>query len=259
VREPLQGLNVIVTRPRHQADALLEALASAGAHAISFPTIRIAPRSVTTSPGDDFDAVIFVSVNAVQHGSWVASTRTASAPVIAVGAATAAALLDHGVVAQTPAEANSEGVLAMPAIRALHAGMRVLLVRGVGGRATLPVGLRARSIEVVVAEVYERQCPAVDPAAAARLAEAGFRDHVALATSVETFENLVSLLGTEHTTVLARVGYFAAVSQRIGDHIRATLGGQLHHPVWQLTGAGVHPIVTGLRDNWVHVSAGRTG
>ena len=145
-----------MTRPRHQADALLEALASAGAHAISFPTIRIAPRSVTTSPGDDFDAVIFVSVNAVQHGSWVASTRTASAPVIAVGAATAAALLDHGVVAQTPAEANSEGVLAMPAIRALHAGMRVLLVRGVGGRATLPVGLRARSIEVVVAEVYER-------------------------------------------------------------------------------------------------------
>ena len=117
VRQPLQGLNVIVTRPRHQADALLEALASAGAHAISFPTIRIAPRSVTTSPGDDFDAVIFVSVNAVQHGSWVASTRTASAPVIAVGAATAAAPYWNMAWWRKPRPRLTARVLAMPAIQ----------------------------------------------------------------------------------------------------------------------------------------------
>ena len=46
---PLQGLGVLVTRPRAQATELIEAIQSKGGSAICFPAIDIVPRDDAAS------------------------------------------------------------------------------------------------------------------------------------------------------------------------------------------------------------------
>ena len=70
----LAGLRVLVTRPRHQSAGLAALIESCGGTAIRFPVIEILPaRDLRPAQAafaslDDFDRVIFVSPNAVEHG-----------------------------------------------------------------------------------------------------------------------------------------------------------------------------------------------
>jgi uroporphyrinogen III methyltransferase / synthase len=110
-RRPLFGKRVIVTRPREQAESLIDALTSLGADVILAPTIRIDPPSSFTKldralerlRSGAYEWIVFSSANAVSRtlnrlwdiggdARWLGSTRVA-----VVGPATSDALRDYGV------------------------------------------------------------------------------------------------------------------------------------------------------------------
>lgn len=193
----LQGLHVLVTRPAHQADALCRLLETAGAVALRLPLLEIQPPYDPAAAHDrlahaaDFDWLIFTSANAVRGAApWLTLPPPTPYPRLAcIGFATAAALKAAGCdPALVPAEGStSEDLLATPAMRDVK-GRSVLLVRGEGGRETLPATLAARGAQVETAAVYRRVPvhPAADDVAALlRRADA------AIVTSGETLTQLV--------------------------------------------------------------------
>lgn len=208
---PLQGLQVLVTRPAHQAEAFCSALEHDGARAIRFPAIAIGPppdaRAVAEVAAGlaDFHLAIFISANAVQRGlprlcpdgNWPAGTAIA-----AIGSRTAEELAAWGLrVDLVPATGhNSEALLALPGLADLQA-RRVLIVRGDGGREALATTLRERGAEVVYAEVYRRELPQSDVAALLRTWGEHGLDLVTV-TSGQTLRNLWQLLGPDGQPLL---------------------------------------------------------
>ena len=86
----LEGVGVLITRPRRQSAELADAVSKLGGRPIEFPVIEPRPRSAadvaTTAAGlAEPDLVIFVSANAVRFG-----IDYAAAKVAAIGPATAA-------------------------------------------------------------------------------------------------------------------------------------------------------------------------
>lgn len=169
----LDGCQVLVTRPAGQAAHLCELIRAIGAEAVAFPTLEIraaepadAARSLLAEP---WDIILFVSRNAVDYGLPLLPDTSAtpagdSRPLTgAVGRATAAALREHGMAPDLVPDRgyDSEALLALPALTAVR-GRRVLIVRGVGGRAKLGESLTQRGAEVAYAEVYRRCLPDAD-------------------------------------------------------------------------------------------------
>lgn len=229
----LAGLRVLVTRPRHQSDGLASLIEAHGGVAVRFPVIEILPvedlgvlqsaREAFASLGNR-DMTIFVSPNAVEHGLALAGPAAGFRGLVAgVGERTAAALRAAGFESVLcPADgASSEALLALPELaEASVTGSRILIVRGVGGRALLGDTLSKRGARVAYAEVYRRGCPESDPDGIAELGAAGGIDLIVV-TSIEGFENLFAALGGASGAWLREAGYVVA-SQRIGEH-----GGEL--------------------------------
>ena len=89
---PLQGVGVLVTRPRAQAAKLVSAIENAGGTAWCLPVLEIAPFEAldiqnSVSHLDRPDIVIFISRNAVEHGIRF----TGGAKIAVIGPATARA------------------------------------------------------------------------------------------------------------------------------------------------------------------------
>jgi uroporphyrinogen-III synthase len=165
----LGGRGVLVTRPRAQAAELSALIQSVGGRPILFPTLEILPpvdadlpRSLLTRP---WDIIIFISRNAVAGARDLAPDLQwlAGAQVAAVGKSTAKALqrLGHAPDLVPDERYDSESLLELPPLREVS-GKRVLIVRGVGGRAHLGDTLSARGAAVAYAEVYRRVRPQVD-------------------------------------------------------------------------------------------------
>jgi uroporphyrinogen-III synthase len=83
---PLEGLGVLVTRPRDQALALCRLLEAQGARPLRFPAMEIHPLAEPRGPAEHgaavagFDIVVFTSANAVKYGArLLAQTRDHSA------------------------------------------------------------------------------------------------------------------------------------------------------------------------------------
>jgi uroporphyrinogen-III synthase len=160
--------------------------------------------------------VVFISVNAVEHGLPLLQ-RTPTTRFAAIGRATAAALAARGAPADiVPADDfTSEALLAHPELN-LTAGLRAQIVRGVGGREALHDALLAQAVVVETLEVYRRVRPTPEPAWLAALeqqwAETGI--DVVTATSVETLQNLRELL-SDHGRRLLRDTPILVLSRRI--------------------------------------------
>ena len=162
---PLSGLRILVTRPRDQAAALAQALATAGGVPVLFPLLDIAPVADTSvlceqiSRLAQFDLAIFISPNAVQHGmaAILAGPGKLPAQVATVGQGSAKALRAAGVasVIAPTGRADSEGLLALPELADV-AGKRGMILRGDGGRELLGDTLKARGATVEYATCYRR-------------------------------------------------------------------------------------------------------
>lgn len=200
---PLQGVGVLVTRPRAQAAELIKAIQSKGGDTICFPVIEIVPRDtaeITAAAAalPSPDIAVFVSQNAVAHGL----AHAAGAAIAATGPATAAAIRAAGqTVAIDPGKGyDSESLLAEPALLDV-AGKQVRIIRGGNGqegkgRELLADTLRERGATVSYLPVYERRLPVISPELLVEV-ETAWRDgkiNAITVMSVETLKNLGTLL-----------------------------------------------------------------
>jgi len=225
---PLTGLTVLVTRPPAQCAALCEEIERQGGSAIAFPAVEIEPVAVqTTVTAGDYDLVVFVSVNAVEHGARqvTKSTRTR---IAAIGRATAAALAAAELTADIVPEAGftSEALLAHPQLQ-LTTGARVLIVRGEGGRELLRDTFAEHGMSVETREVYRRVRPNVDAAKVAEL-EARWSDEgidVVTATSIETLQNLQALLTERGRQLLSSTALLVPSRRIVAAAVSAGLRG----------------------------------
>jgi uroporphyrinogen-III synthase len=200
----LEGLGVVITRPKSAAEALAVALEREGARAFVFPALEIEAADPTPRQREALDDLagfglaIFISANAVERGlalarstgPWPAGTRVA-----AIGEATAHALRNSGFAAViSPQERHdSEALLALPELRSVK-GERIIVFRGEGGREHLRDVLEARGAHVDYVECYRRARPRTAPGA---LLAAWARGelHAVSALSAETLENFLAMVG----------------------------------------------------------------
>jgi uroporphyrinogen-III synthase len=211
----LNGLTVVVTRPRAQASASAAWFESFGARVISFPVLEIEPlpdaiidENFSRRDLSAANAIIFVSANAAEHGVTAIENRggfPGGAAIFAIGSATAARLQDHGLAnIQSPAHGNdSEALLALPSLQNVQ-GQKIVIVRGIsesGGRAHLKQTLRTRGASVSMLECYVRRSILVDEALRSELKAAlsetpgennrERKIHAFSVLSVETLQSLV--------------------------------------------------------------------
>lgn len=202
------GRHVLNTRPAHQAAALTAALAAAGARVSELPLIEI--QSLPLAPGherllldlDRYDGVFFVSANAARLGLDAVAGCWPQwpwrLPAYAVGASTAAVLADAGLAVTVPARADSEGLLALPALQAV-AGRRFLLLRGEDGRELLRDTLCARGARVDVIPLYRRALPAAAAAQWQALRADGALPDSVLLTSPDALRHWLQVAGADAT------------------------------------------------------------
>lgn len=208
----LTGVTVLVTRPAHQAQHLCELIEAAGGVALRFPVIAIAPpadpraAAAIASHLDEYDIVIFISANAVEHGLPLIRQAYDELParprLAAIGAATARCLEQAWRQPDIiPAHGHdSEALLALPALRAVS-GKRIAIFRGAGGRELLGDTLRQRGARVDYADVYQRAKPRAQDLPLLRAGARGKID-VIVVTSNEGIENLLELTGEGARTTL---------------------------------------------------------
>lgn len=113
----------LVLRPEPGAGATVARLAAAGVAAVAVPLFRVVPVA-WSRPAGTFDALLLTSANAVRHGALDA---VRDLPVVAVGAATAAAARAAGF--EVVATGDGDGTVA---------------VRAAGGRRLLHLAGRDR-------------------------------------------------------------------------------------------------------------------
>ncbi|HEY4367984.1 MAG TPA: uroporphyrinogen-III synthase [Steroidobacteraceae bacterium] len=217
VMPPLSGLSVLVTRPLPQATVLAQKIALLGGESVLLPAIDIKRLEIVgTSHGGSHDLVVFVSVNAVEHGARLIDANTTTL-IAAIGRATAAALTAAGLPPNVVPEAgfNSEALLAHPQLK-FDANSRVLIVRGRGGRELLQETFSSLGCHVETLDVYERTTPALDEQRRSEI-EAVWSAHgvdIVTATSVETLDSLLALLSEQGRALLA-VTPLVVASRRI--------------------------------------------
>ena len=195
---PLEGIGVLVTRPRTQAAELVSAIEQNGGTAFCFPVMDIAPldqNSVTAEANalPRPDIAIFISRNAVEYGL----NFTGGARIAVIGPATARAVRSAGrIVDIEPAGGyDSEHLLAEPAFQTI-AGKQVRIIRGGKGRELLADELRARGAIVNYLSVYERRLPAVGPDMLDDIEARWRQGDIAVITvmSVQSLRNLIEML-----------------------------------------------------------------
>jgi len=181
-RSPLAGKRIVITRPREQAAALVEALAALDAEPILLPMIETVPvddfqpLDAALAQLDQYQWIVFTSSNAVaiffqrlgqrRPASWLSAEGDsagagATTQYAAVGPATARALDRQGVMTKViPDEYQAEALaLALGAV----AGQRVLLPHAEMAREALAAVLRQRGAMVEEIAVYQTLPAAPDP------------------------------------------------------------------------------------------------
>ena len=166
-KQPLFGKRIIVTRARHQASELSQAIEALGGEAWEFPTIEIAPVSDKSylikaiNHLKEFQWLIFTSANGVE--GFFAELKNQERDVrdligleiVAIGPATQAALEQRGLrTAFVPDEFRAEKIVEGLTGRVV-AGQKVLLARAEEARDILPVSLIAMGAEVWDVPVYK--------------------------------------------------------------------------------------------------------
>jgi uroporphyrinogen III methyltransferase / synthase len=204
---PLIGRTVLVTRPAHQSESLVERLSELGANVMIQPAIEIGPPADWSAADSaieqlgSFDWLVFSSSNGVHyflerlHHHGRDMRALGGVKLAAIGPGTAEALAGYHLRADLQpreyrAEALAESLL--PAA----VGKRVLLLRASRGREVLAETLSAAGVEVRQAVVYE-SCDVMQAVADAVEALRDGRIDWITVTSSAIARSLVKLLGDD--------------------------------------------------------------
>jgi uroporphyrinogen-III synthase len=223
----LAGMRVLITRPRAQAAALIEKLASLGAIPVIFPTIEITPpedpaqldQAIADLPA--YHWVIFTSVNGVsafwQRLAALGKDNQAFSgiKVAAIGPATAQALQERGVrPAFVPEEYVAEAIL--PGLGEVT-GQRILLPRADIARKALVDELTRQGAFPEEIAAYHTVPARPDPQALSEL-EQGV--DIATFTSSSTVRSFIEILGERATTGLLQDAVIACIGPVTAEEAR---------------------------------------
>lgn len=213
----LKGLNIIITRPLHQAKDLAQKIISQEGSAFVFPTIEIVSLKNDHAEinSNKFDYTIFTSKNAVLNApSFVlASHETKN---IAMGPSTALALKGSNcsVHAIPAAPFDSEHLLSLPDFEQIQ-NKNFLIVTGEGGRGLLERELAERGGRVTRLTVYKRAIPEVTREEVEQVVEIPHR--IFVTTSSEGLSNLVAIMHKFGFGDELQGSYIIVISQRMLD------------------------------------------
>jgi uroporphyrinogen III methyltransferase/synthase len=183
-RRPLAGLRIAVTRARAQASSLAARLRALGATVIEAPAIRIVALDGPAPEIERYDLVCLTSPNGARllFERLAASGRDArslaGARVAAIGPGTAAAVAQHGIVADiVPERFVAEGLIEALEGVAIN---RALVARAAQARDVLPDALRERGADVDTLALYET---VAEPLSEHQLAAVQEADYVTFTSS----------------------------------------------------------------------------
>lgn len=202
---------MLVTRPQQQASEFIRLLASKGIASVAFPSIEIqsveldARLKIILKQLNDYNLIIFISVNAVEQASALMQQQgivpaSITTKMAAIGKATLAAANKAGFkISISPKNKfNSEALLALNELQAnALKNKHCLIFRGVGGLEVLADEIQQRGAQVSYAEVYQRKKPQHDgPVSRQQLSENWQDLHVKAitVTSNEALQNLYDML-----------------------------------------------------------------
>lgn len=218
-------IGVLVTRPAHQAQPLIDLLETSGFQPIPLPALAI--NSITPKKNISLEltrTIIFISPNAVTEGlKHLPLDHLSKLNICAVGKKTAEALQKHKLKVTSPeTKYDSESLLELSIFQQIK-DQHILIVRGQGGREHLANSLKQRGAKVEYLEVYQRICPDISVEPILKNAK---NWQVTTATSNQILDNLVQLFAEDTQTLLKRP--IIIISQRMQDHAK-TLGFQKIH------------------------------
>jgi uroporphyrinogen III methyltransferase/synthase len=220
---PLWGKRILVTRSRHQASAFVKLLSEYGATCLEAPTIDILPPDDGYAALDEalksldrYHWVIFTSPNGVQaffdrlFGSGRDVRALGECKLAVIGAATAQALREHGLIADVvPEDFRAEGLVASLSPQ-VHPGHLLLLPRAQEAREILPQEMAQRGAIVHVVPSYQTVPPAKLPPTTETALQNGDIDVLTFASS-STVTNFARLLGRDRFQQLAAKSVIAAI------------------------------------------------
>jgi uroporphyrinogen III methyltransferase/synthase len=257
--KPLAGRRVLVTRPRPQAGALVDALQAEAAVPILLPTIAIRsaddlrPLDAAIARLADYAWLAFTSANGVEV-FWdrlraLGTAVPARVRIAAVGTATARALAERGAAVDFVPDEFIGARLGetMPDVE----GRQVLLARASLAREELPHALAARGALVDDVAVYDTTPEAPDPEGLAAL-ERGV--DAATFTSASTVRNFATLLGLRAQPLLD-AAVVACIGPVTADEARR-LGFTVQVEPEEHTIPG---LVRALADHYARLPAGARG
>ncbi len=222
-------VNVLVTRPRHQADNLCQLIEQQGWNAIRFPTLQIVAvdkpaikQQLTTL--SQYDWLIFISANAVNFALSANNGKIEpflDCYIAAVGKATEKTLKTAGLLVQLipDTQFNTEGLLETAEMHNVNT-KSCLIIRGQGGRETLANSLRDRGAEVDYMEVYIREKPTHVDTTAIQLLQSGKLTAITM-NSGEALKNLLAIIDLELHQNLFLVPIIV-ISNRLKDIAKKT-------------------------------------
>lgn len=219
----LSGFNILVTRPRHQAENLVAALQRSGAHALRFPTLDIVSSTecqklrTLADAIKDYDIALFVSQNAVVHAFEQLNAQhwpsTMQYGVVGKGSLTC--LAQYGIIPSAiPKQAyNSEGLL-NSSLLAQVSGKKIIIFRGQEGRNLLGDVLQERGAQVDYCEVYKRVMASIDE----EQYKAVFKQpiHLAIFTSSEGLMHAFNMLKPKQAEQLRHIPWLL-ISERMKE------------------------------------------
>ncbi len=217
-RRPLAGVRVVVTRAATQAGALSVRLRGLGADVVEAPAIRIRPLAGPTPELSRYDLVCLTSVNGVHalfarmNAVGLDARALAPARVAAIGPGTAAALAEHGVLADVvPERSVAEGLIEALGTEPVA---RALVARAAQARDVLPDTLRSRGATVDVVALYETLPEQLSGAKRTAVAAA---DYITF-TSASTVRNFIAAFDGEPPGAARLVSIGPVTSATLREH-----------------------------------------
>lgn len=243
---PLTGKRFLVTRAQTQAQEFVNLLEKQGAEAVCVPTIEIVPPSSWESLDsavrdlDDFDIVIFTSVNGVdafferllENNQYYGVLTDIT--VVAVGPKTAEALSRNFTKPDImPDDHRAEGLVDVILQQGVT-GKKILYPRAEVVRPLLVDSLSAAGAEVVAPVAYQTVMPKDNAEQIRNLLLKGELDAICFSSS-STFKNLISMLGDDSQQLLGRTRLFSIGPQTSETIVQLGFSVDLEPRQWTLS------------------------
>jgi uroporphyrinogen III methyltransferase/synthase len=239
---PLAGRTVAVIRARAQSSGLAARLRALGAAVVEAPAIRIQELEGPAPELAGYDLVCLTSPNGVRflfdrlHRAGRDARAFGGACVAAIGPGTAAALRDHGLIADVvPERFVAEGLVQALADVPMS---RALIARAAVARDVLPDALRDRGAEVDVLELYETVAEPMSDHQREAVAAADYVTFTSSSTVRFLFESLDGAL--PGSARLVSIG--PVTSQTLREHGREPDVEATRHDIEGLVGAVVDDV-----------------